>query len=125
VRLSLVKIPSETRKAQRSDTLQTLEYVTAISFFQAVYFSVIARAHEMTVRTPIVVQSLRDVFTCWVLVQLVQFYKVLARVSPEPSSVWTLSDSLTQLVRKLGAEHGTWWFECASSDHCSFVMLHR
>jgi hypothetical protein len=53
-------------KAQRSDTLETLECcVTALSFFQEVYyFSFRAKPHTTTVRTPIVVRSLRDVFTC-------------------------------------------------------------
>jgi hypothetical protein len=38
--------------------------VTALSFFQEAYFSVRAKAHKTTVRTPIVEQSFRDVFTC-------------------------------------------------------------
>jgi hypothetical protein len=61
-RLSLGEIPSDRGKAQRSDILETLECGTALSFFQEVYFSVRAKPHKKTVRTPIVVRSLRDVF---------------------------------------------------------------
>jgi hypothetical protein len=64
VRLNLGGIPSDREKAQRSDTLETLDCVTAQRFFQEVYFSIRAKAHKTTVRTPIVEQSLRDVFTC-------------------------------------------------------------
>jgi hypothetical protein len=64
VGLSLGEIPSDSEKAQRSDTLESLECVTALSFFQEVYFSVRAKPHKMTVRTPIIVRSLRDVFQC-------------------------------------------------------------
>jgi hypothetical protein len=39
LRLSLGEIPSDREKAQRSDPLETLNCVTALSFFQAVYFS--------------------------------------------------------------------------------------
>jgi hypothetical protein len=62
LRLSLGEIPSGRGKAQRSDTFETIKCVTALLFFQAVYFSARAKAHKTTVRTPIVVQSLRDVF---------------------------------------------------------------
>jgi hypothetical protein len=34
------------------------------------------------------------------------------------------SDSLTQLVRKLGTEHRA-SFACASNDRCSLAMLNR
>jgi hypothetical protein len=64
VRLSLGEVPSDREKAQRCDTVETLDCVTALSFFQAVYFSACAKAHKTTVGTPIVVQSLRDVFPC-------------------------------------------------------------
>jgi hypothetical protein len=65
VGLSLGEIPSDSEKAQRSDTLETLlECVTALSFFQEVYFSVRAKPHKMMVKTPIVVRLLRDGFTC-------------------------------------------------------------
>jgi hypothetical protein len=57
--LRLGEIPSDREKAQHSDTFKTLEYVTALSFFQEVYFGVRAKAHKTTV-----VQSLRDVFPC-------------------------------------------------------------
>jgi hypothetical protein len=39
VRLSLGGIASDREKAQRSDTVETLDWVTSLSFFQAVYFS--------------------------------------------------------------------------------------
>jgi hypothetical protein len=62
VGLSLSKIPSDRGKAQRSDTLESLECVTALSFSQGVYFSVRAKPHKTMVRTPIAMRSLRDVF---------------------------------------------------------------
>jgi hypothetical protein len=64
VRLSLGGIPSDRGKAQRSDPVETLDSVTALSFFQAVNFSALAKAHKTMVGTPIVVQSLRVVFPC-------------------------------------------------------------
>jgi hypothetical protein len=39
VRLSLGGIPGDREKAQRSDPVKSLDWVTALSFFQAVYFS--------------------------------------------------------------------------------------
>jgi hypothetical protein len=39
VRLSLGGIPGDREKAQRSDPVESLDWVTALSFFQAVYFS--------------------------------------------------------------------------------------
>jgi hypothetical protein len=64
VGFSLGEIPSDSEKVQRSDTLENLECVTALSFSQEVYFSVRAKPHKTTVGTPIVVRSLGDVFTC-------------------------------------------------------------
>jgi hypothetical protein len=64
VGLSLGEILSDRGKAQCSDTLQTLECVTALSISQEVYFSVRVKPHKATVKTPIVVPLLRDVFTC-------------------------------------------------------------
>jgi hypothetical protein len=55
VGLSLGEIQSDREKAQRSDTLETLDCVTALSFFHEVYFSVRAKPHKTMVRTPIVV----------------------------------------------------------------------
>jgi hypothetical protein len=92
VGLSLGEIPSDREKAQRSDTLETLECFTALSFFQEVYFSVRAKPYKTMVRTPTIVRSLRDVFTCSVLVLLVDFDDVLPHDGSEPSSVRTLSE---------------------------------
>jgi hypothetical protein len=39
VRLNLGEVPSNREKAQRSDPVKILDCVTALSFFQAVYFS--------------------------------------------------------------------------------------
>jgi hypothetical protein len=92
VRLSLGELPSGRGKAQPSETLKTLECVTALLFFQAVYFSARARAHKTTVGTPNAVQSLRVMFSrCCFSVCLVNFDNVLACDGSEWSSVWTLS----------------------------------
>jgi hypothetical protein len=64
VELSLGEIPNDREKSQRSDILETLECAIALSFFQEVYFSNRAKPHKTTVRTPIVMRSLRDVFMC-------------------------------------------------------------
>jgi hypothetical protein len=57
------KYQADREKVQPRHSLETLECVTALSFFQEICFSVRAKPHKTTVRTPIVMRSLHDVFT--------------------------------------------------------------
>jgi hypothetical protein len=45
-----------------SDIFETLQCVAALLFFQEVYFSIRARVHKPMFGTPVILQSLFDVF---------------------------------------------------------------